>query len=853
MPNIQVRHRSRRPPANGSSGNMADFDWLRGDDDDGSEALLDFVEMTSALEAKIDDAKRMMKADSKKNIKVLLDINAIKDTGLHVMNLQEAMKWSPAEIRDRFTRMVGYFSDFDRERSELTQSKKTLSDGMIWGFWRKSYGDRCGLDEMTSFVVQDLQSHSDEEGVPRYGTRHSYGKEGGPTPVLEWDLHPFTQTGVTYYVGAATFAEIDAVSKVPSYPTSLDDVTWGERVLNPSDTDDQFQRPLDLLRMQEIQKFIGPSSNRILNSVILYIPPESVDTEDSSVSLSETQTEARLTIDIGKFLHRHSDGERWTYKEEFPYSDTRPLMLIDGQHRSRGGAISPEGKDKKVPIVILPPTYSLADAARTFTEINAGSEKLDKLLQLHLRHRFYLQSRLPIKDFSDWTKIDPAESRRESCRANRMAYDLAAKACSDQNSALRGRIRMMSGGRGGTNIAIKADVFHELASAWFKTDAPFHSEGIDLDEAYQVVESYFLAWKRVADHKDITGLEPWRLESGEVDTTNRWDPIPQKGTSGKPNSPYITQEMPFKAVMTSFPLVYELASQIKLDGVRHPSLCDFTHVLRPTQHIDWSQHKLIAKHYGKDKYTDKDLYNWISWALQDYAQNKVLYTVEDVWNPGNPDPSLCKPGRGFFSPASSELTQIHPPSALRLWPREGESIFFWSPIVPNTNRIVRWQISVDGLPNPEIKRSAPREGSLQEIVITKELHHAEEFTIAVFWERSASGRLSPPARQTLTFSRDEHSPSLVSIKDEKGTPIIQSNPPENIDYLESLDDDQYVIGADFGEGMLMIPPPPNSPRSHNKNSMAPARMRLLWCNDCFHGTDCTRQHCEVRDRNVPDA
>ena len=140
--------------------------------------------------------------------------------------------------------------------------------------------------------------------------------------------------------------------------------------------------------MQEIQKFIRPKANRILNSVILYIPPESIESEDAAITLDESEDTAKLTIDVGKFLQEHEDGSRRTYQELHPHRDTRPLMLIDGQHRTRGGAISPEGKDKRVPIVILPPTYSLADAARTFTEINAGSEKLDKLLQLHLRHRF---------------------------------------------------------------------------------------------------------------------------------------------------------------------------------------------------------------------------------------------------------------------------------------------------------------------------------------------------------------------------------------------------------------------------------------------------------------------------------
>jgi hypothetical protein len=817
-----------------------DYTWMKNDDETNS-GFQDFFECISKITEKMDSAKSMMKDAKKKGVELTTDPQTLIDTGFTLTKPEiDLLSLEPDDIRDRYTDVVEFFEAFDEERAAHTSIKTRLSEGMLWGWWRDSYGDTCGLDGVVEFDVQ-RQGEIDND-IPNYGTRHGYGDE---TPVVDLELVPFTQTGVIYYVGAASFAEIDAVSRVPSYPNSVDDVTWSKRALQPSDADDQFQRPLDIGRMQDIQQFVRPFSNRILNAVILYIPPDSIEGEKASVKLDQNPDDARLVVDVGEFLETHDDGIRRTWGQDHPHPDLRPVMLLDGQHRTRGGAISPEGKDKKVPIVVLPPTFTLADAARVFTEINTGSEPLKPLLQLHLRHRFALASREIPKDFRDWTALDKADSRRQVCRANRLSYELSARCCGDPEGALYGRIRMMDVNSGATNVATKADVFHDIASGWFRSGAPFGSEEVDLDLAHRVVSDYFRAWQRVADHEDIEDIEPWS------DTTNRWYPIPKKGVSGKPKAPYITMQIPFKAVMITFPLAYELASIKAYDG-NPPGLDEFLEVLRPLHALDWTHVATIKDAYGLDKHTHLDLYNWFSWTLQDYSDNDILYPADQVWNPDDPDPALCKPGRGFFSPASPELVQIHPPGYLRLWPSPGDTLHFWSPLVPNTNRMVEWHLSVENVPEPATTKNEPFDGSLHAIKATKRLADAGQFAVSVFWRRSQSGRLDPPARRSLIFTKGEG--GLITVTDDNGKSVVAAAPPDDLDELEAMDEGEYVIAADFGEGTIMPPPPPNQPRTPSGKTKAPARFRLPWCSACFFGfPECKAQHCAFRDQGIPEA
>ena len=827
----------------GGDGTMAvyeDYIWLtyEGERTPGAR---DYFECISKIQALYDTAMNLISTARKKGTIIPIDDENLKNTNLIVSAPDlSVLSDTPEELRDKFDTVTQFFDDFDNMRKMMMGTKVTLADGLIWGFWRDSYGETCGLDEATEF---DVQTSPSREGIPNYGTRHGYGDE---TPLVEWPLRSFEQTGVTYYVGAASFAEIDAVSRVPSYPNSIPDDEWARRALDPAEDDDQFQRPLDLRRMQDIQRFVRASSNRILNSVILYIPPSSMEGEDPSVMLQSPGQgiEPTLTIDIGKFLQRHDDGVRRTWQDN-PYRDLRPIMILDGQHRTRGGATSPEGKNKRVPIVILPPDITLSEVARIFTEINTGSEELQKLLQLHLRHRFALASRKKEKDFRAWEPMNAKDPRRKVCRANRLSYELAAMCCSDEEGALHKRIRFMDVGSGGTNVVTNAQEFNLIASRWFSGLAPFGSEDVGLEEAYPIVSSYFRAWQIVVDRETEDSQMSWE------DGLSRWYANPQKGTSGKPTPSYITMQIPFKAVLMTFPLAFELASKRQKTG-NTPTQEDFIEVLKPLQHLDWNNIEILKTHYGTGKYSHLDLYEWFSWALQDYSTNGKAHPNEQAWNPDTQSPDDCLPGRGFFSPISSKLVQIHPTMLQGgLWPVPGDRIHFWSPLVPNACRVVEWQVSIDGEATPSEKRVADADGSLLTVPATRQLSEASTFTITAFWSRSQSGRLSPAGKSHITISKDED--GFIRITDKDGVETETPKHTEEIGALESLEEGDYLVSTNFGEGPLLPPPPPNSPRAPSSISLAPARFRVPWCSDCFHGNDCTAQHCQVRDRDIPTA
>jgi hypothetical protein len=414
--------------------------------------------------------------------------------------------------------------------------------------------------------------------------------------------------------------------------------------------------------------------------------------------------------------------------------------------------------------------------------------------------------------------------------------------------AVHRRIRMMDVGSGGTNIATNAQEFVGISHKWFMPSGPFGTEATDLDFAHRTVSDYLRAWQMVADH-EADGIDPWPDPE-----TNRWYPQSQKGTSGKPKSPYITMQIPFKAVLMTFPLAYELAIVRRPQGQdwRIPTLDDFIEVLRPLQALDWSQIERIKTAYGTDKYTQFDLYNWFSWALQDYSKNGVIHPLDKVWNPEDPRPEDCMPGRGFFSPASPNLVQVHASVETGdLWPTEGDKLHFWSPLVPNACRAVQWQLNVDGEATPAQTKAVLDDGSLHTIGTTVDLAQTSIFTIDVFWRRSQSGRLTPEAKATLKIAKDDD--GYVSIIGTDDKPIKRSKPPKNIDDLEALDEGEYVIATDYGEGAIMPPPPPNQMREAAGEPRAPSRFRIPWCTACFFGNDCTKNHCAVRDRGIPKA
>ena len=202
--------------------------------------------------------------------------------------------------------------------------------------------------------------------------------------------------------------EIDAVSMVPAIEP-MDNAQEGARWIFNADTlTETWQRKLDENRVRSIANFAQTSENNsIVNSIILFIPPGA-----DGVNLDESVNE--LSFDFEEFLTKIDRQDRNEYRdytlevEGTPDKDHRPIWLLDGQHRTRGLAISERGSDLMLPIIILqggdgPHDFSLADAAKLFTEINTLNKTLNKEMQYMLGQRFSITGSNSDNDWGDYS------------------------------------------------------------------------------------------------------------------------------------------------------------------------------------------------------------------------------------------------------------------------------------------------------------------------------------------------------------------------------------------------------------------------------------------------------------------
>ena len=179
---------------------------------------------------------------------------------------------------------------------------------------------------------------------------------------------PITRLGVDpgamVYVGNCTASTLHLICDVPAIPDDLTASQTVERVLDPDLERNQWQRALIANRVKHIQSFLHNGDSYFVNPVIIHID-EFVDASTAKVELQGDKS--FLKVNLESLL----DGNMLE-------GNKRPLKLIDGQHRVRGGARSNMGGVLEIPFILIPTTYGPDQAARLFTEINTTSKELDK-------------------------------------------------------------------------------------------------------------------------------------------------------------------------------------------------------------------------------------------------------------------------------------------------------------------------------------------------------------------------------------------------------------------------------------------------------------------------------------------
>ena len=137
-------------------------------------------------------------------------------------------------------------------------------------------------------------------------------------------------------------------------------------------------------------------------------------------------------------------------------TDHRPLWILDGQHRTRGLALSKRGSNLMLPVIVLqggdnPEDFSLADAAKLFTEINTLNKTLNKEMQYMLGQRFNINGSNYDNDWGASEDSSVKNNVRVRRRANHLGYKFALRLCSEENSPLRGAVQFF-GGRASSKI-----------------------------------------------------------------------------------------------------------------------------------------------------------------------------------------------------------------------------------------------------------------------------------------------------------------------------------------------------------------------------------------------------------------
>ena len=126
---------------------------------------------------------------------------------------------------------------------------------------------------LTRFGVKSktIQSSPKEEELekPYWASSHQYDPD-----VENWGKHEiqvtkFEQSGLTHHFGVISLGIADAICKVPALPAATDSLEICRRTLN-DDVTDQYQRPLEFERIENIERFLTTNPT-IVNPVIFEI------------------------------------------------------------------------------------------------------------------------------------------------------------------------------------------------------------------------------------------------------------------------------------------------------------------------------------------------------------------------------------------------------------------------------------------------------------------------------------------------------------------------------------------------------------------------------------------------------
>jgi DGQHR domain-containing protein len=461
---------------------------------------------------------------------------------------------------------------------------------------------------------------------------------------ITWNLNKIIQDGKTVYMGAAPTSEIDAVSKVPWIPPSLQSHEFANQAHNGSlSSNDKWQRLVSLSRLEKIRNFARDSSNFMFNPVLLYV-------NENHKSIKFDKKSKKITIKFD-FL-KEKTGLFYDYISWPNEEDNRPIWVVDGQHRVRGLGGSTRGSLLSLPFVIMLGDGSEEDrelVARIFTEINTNAKSLDSMHQLYLKWQFAIPADASQDDFRRIEGIPTDKSR-----PNRRAFDLALYMASDTDSPMYNAIQFQEPDKSSAprsrmsrNLIVKSTNWSSLARKWFTQNNIYSQESTDSFN-FEEIMNFFKAFRDTCNH------------DGWVDGENRW----RNDNERKIKRSIIQQQGPFRALMDLIPFSINRA-ELLFGNVERPFTVEhFKRILSPLSNIDWNldtnEENGLKSLKGRGNLNVPHLKMWMKRAIE----NAEIFSWEEIHNPN----LRSLPGRGLNARPSDENLEITLEADSEPWP-----------------------------------------------------------------------------------------------------------------------------------------------------------------------------------------
>jgi DGQHR domain-containing protein len=454
---------------------------------------------------------------------------------------------------------------------------------------------------------------------------------------IVWKLMVAKQQGRDILVGAVNVGEIDATCMVPHLP-NFASTNEGSMLLASWSLDEkkglsQWQRRPNPTRIKAISNFVESSDdNLMINSIMLYIPKNA-----PGVTIDKEGKVATITIDPKEFLE--PKGDRLTdvtikvrgAKET--YIDHRPIWIVDGQHRTRGMALSNRGAGLDVPVVIThgggEDIIKLEEVAKVFTEINTLAKPLDSFQQHYLSHKFSI-----VASDKDKTYGPPELGLDINDRKNRLAnirmYQLACMLTKDIGPFENG-VQLIDGVGAAIKTRIKLNEFLKQMRPLFITGI-YSDPNLAIQDIHADFSNYLSAWENTANHHE------WEHMPNKL----RWQP-------NRGNSSELEQSQPIVWIIFK---TFEFMRNVAKNRGMVLNEQTYTEILAPIRGIDWYSRE-IEKRFEKQYRTASEYMSiWIKQAIL----NREIRIPSEV---SSFDPEDVHHGTALFAKPSAPIITLN--------------------------------------------------------------------------------------------------------------------------------------------------------------------------------------------------